>query len=205
MVQAVETSLERLLDGHVVQSELTTSKELKKNFHDVKSIIALIQRNIHDGSSIWRGLTVTPTFTRSFSNISPEEALARITKAPNTLLEPLLGNTYASLPPVAFLARRMILENPETAPKLGDRVSFFIGRVRGASVAERIVAAGSVGVDPDMVYYVEQALDQVTDLFVSCGMERDFTDLRDKFIRRASLAKNRQHSIMEFFKKKMDT
>lgn len=205
MARTVEANLEKLLDGHIVQSELTTSKELKKNFHDVSSILALMRRNLHDGSSMWRGLTVPPTFTRSFSNMSPDEVLTKISKAPDTLLEPLLSNTYASLPPVAVLARRMVLENPETAPKRGDRVAFFVGRGRGASVAERIVAAESVGIEPDMVYYVEQALDQVSDLFLACGMERDFAEVREKYMRRASLAKNRQHSLLNFFQKKAIT
>lgn len=202
MVRAVESHFERLLEGHVAQTELTTSKELRKNFHDSSSIIALLRRNVADGCNIWRGLAVTPAFTRPFSNLTAPEVLERVTKSPETILKPLLGNTYASFPPVAVLARRMITENPETAPKLGDRVSFFVGRGRGASVAERIVAAGTLGVEPDHVYYVEQALDQVADLFKSCGMEREFGDIRETFMRKASLAKNRQHSILNFFQKK---
>jgi DNA polymerase delta subunit 1 len=203
VVAVVSAHLTRLVSHEVQERDLTITKELRKPYDDASSLLRVITLNHQQGAYLWRGIAVTADFLRSWSGRNADAIVAAVTANPAVTLAPLLTNTYASLPPVAVLARRVRHTTPFDAPKVGDRIPFVVGR-GGGSVSDRAVAPGE-GAAPDLAYYAAQALDQVEDLMLNSGMEREYTAMRERALRDATNVRDRQTTIMSFFSKKAKT
>ena len=203
IVRSVSDNLEALVSHGVQQQDLSITKELKKNFDDAASLMEVVELNHRQGAYLWRSITVSNDFLRQWKGMDNDRIVAELAKNPGVRFALLLKNTYATLPPVGVLARQMRKKDPASAPKVGDRVTFVVGKGLG-SVSDRAVLPGS-GIHPDLVYYVEQALDQVEDLMVNSGMTTEFDNLRKEFVRKATHARDRQSTILSFFSKRAKT